>query len=90
MKHGFKLRVNIYSALAAWTAIIFGVIMGSGLFIFLGFALLLIVFLGLRKAIYADNITRIEHGNRAEVYVNGVLFSSDELLEIELYDFSHS
>lgn len=51
-KKGFRFRVNIYSSLAAWTSIIFGAVLGSGLFIFIGFALLLIVFLALRKAIY--------------------------------------
>lgn len=76
MKKGFKLRVNIYSALASWAAIIFGVIMGSGLFIFFGFALLLVVFLGLRNAIYTDNITRIEHGNQVDIYVKDRLIES--------------
>lgn len=47
------------------------------------------IYFFLRLGINRNKITRIEHGNHAEVYVNGVLFSSDELLEIELYDFSH-
>ncbi len=76
LKSGFKFRVNIYSALASWAAIIFGVIMGSGLFIFLGFALLLLVFLGLRKAINKDKIIRVQHGSHVDIYVNDTLINS--------------
>lgn len=61
----------------------------TNILIFFFFSLAVIYFF-LSMGINRNKITRIEHGNRAEVYVNGMLFSSDELLEIELYDFSHS
>lgn len=37
---------------------------------------LLITYIVLRKAIYKDSITRIEHGNHVDIYVNDTLFDS--------------
>jgi len=43
-KKNFKPRVNIYSSLAVIGGIVFGVVMGSGLFIFLSLGLATITY----------------------------------------------
>lgn len=46
------------------------------------------VYFFLRLGINRNKVTRIEHGNQVDVYVNNTLISSSEQLDIELYEFS--
>jgi len=52
------------------------------------FLALAIVYVFLYRAIYSTTITRIEHGNHVDIYVNDTLIGSSEQLDIELYEFS--
>lgn len=74
-KPGFSARVHLYSALSAFGSIIFGVIMSSGLFIFIGFIVLLVCYLSLRKEINKQTIIRTTTSTEdyTEVYENGNL-----------------
>jgi hypothetical protein len=66
IKKGFADRVNIYSLLGAIGSLVFGAVMSSGLFIFLGLALLVIGYFSLSSAVNKHRIVRIN--DTVEVY----------------------